>query len=110
MRILLVALPHLPTRPRKDPDMRQQIDLTVSIDIDADAASYLKGEPGIAGPHGHPPIAGIDLLMTDLGALLLRAVREQISLPESGLQRIEAIAIGHRWRGHPLYEPEHEPF
>lgn len=90
--------------------MRQQIDLIISLDIDHDAASYLRGEPGMPGPHGHPPIAGIDLLMTDIGASLLRAVREQISRPESDLQRIEAIAIGHRWKGHPLYEPEHEPF
>lgn len=90
--------------------MRQQIDLIITLDIDADAASYLRGEPGVPGPHGHPPISGLDILLTDLGIDLIREVRAKINQEESALQRIEAIAIGHRWKGHPLYEPEHEPF
>jgi len=89
--------------------MRQTITLTLSLDIDYEAGQALTGIPGVGGPNGHPPISGLEMLMTDVRADILEQVAQDIR-EGSDLVRVSPITLGCRIGYGQPYTPEHEPF
>ena len=89
--------------------MRQTVTLTLSIDIDYEAALALPSIPGHNGPEPETPISGLDAMMTDLRADVLEHIAEQIK--EGGdLVRLSPITLGCRINYGKPYTPNYEQF
>lgn len=89
--------------------MRQKVTFTIDLEIDYEAALELRGKPGIGGPDGHPPISGLELLMTDTRADILEIFATQIREGHD-LVRVSPITLGCRIHYGQPYEPAYEPF
>lgn len=89
--------------------MRQRITFSIDLEIDYEAGRDLRGIPGVGGPDGHPPISGLEMLITDTRADILEIFAQQIKEGHD-LARLGPITLGCQIRYGQPYAPAHEPF